>query len=54
MTTETLTHLISRIEQLSAHNQKLADTVACLRADRELLKRWNDDNAATGAAAKRS
>jgi hypothetical protein len=54
MTKQTLDELLTRIERLSAEKQRLADANAALRADRELLKRWNADNAATGAAAKRS
>jgi hypothetical protein len=44
MTKETFNELISRIERLSAEKQQLADSNAALRADRELLKRWNAAN----------
>jgi hypothetical protein len=42
MTETMLTTLLTRIEQLSAEKQRLSDANALLRADRELLKRWNE------------
>jgi hypothetical protein len=42
MTKQTLDELLTRIERLSAEKQRLADANAPLKADRELLKTWNE------------
>jgi hypothetical protein len=41
MTEQMLSTLLTRIEQLSAEKQSLAEKVTHLKADRELLKRWS-------------
>jgi hypothetical protein len=50
MTKQTLDELLTRIERLSAEKQRLADSNAALKADRELLKRWNAANDKSTAA----
>jgi hypothetical protein len=41
MTETMLTTLLTRIEKLSAEKQRLSDANALLRADRDLMSRWN-------------
>jgi hypothetical protein len=52
MTKQTLDELLTRIERLSAEKQRLADSNAALRADRELLKTWNARTAARGSKTR--
>jgi hypothetical protein len=53
MTTEkTISMMLDRVEAMAAEKARLADKVALLRADRELMSRWNEQRA-SGAAAKR-
>jgi hypothetical protein len=52
MTEQTLVTLLDRIERLSAANARLSQTVTHLRADRELLKRWNHNKVSELAGTK--
>jgi hypothetical protein len=46
-TKETISLMLDRVEAMAADKARLADKVALLRADRELISRWNEIKAET-------